>query len=202
MTKSKQQLFELGVDRVITFCTLNDIEPPIITIVPKSGWFFNVCAYYRQKEGIKICLEKCQVPCSESLNRNWTWPGNVIDREPYGVLAHELGHHCDVLEGIRCELDVYRYSSRVSTYIHQETGEEKKLTNYCENNAEWFAEMFRLFVTNPLLLKELRPRTYRSLRRRWKPLQSVSWLDELGPDVPQRIVMSVQSKLRIRYDQK
>lgn len=200
--KSRDELASLGEMRVSAFCKLNEIEVPAIVYRVASEWMFSVCAYYRKEDGIVICLDKCQSPCGESQSRNWTWPANVIDREPYGVMAHELGHHCDVIEGIRCNLDVYRYSSKVSTYIRQESGDENPLTGYCENDAEWFAEMFRLFVTNPKLLEILRPRTFRSLSRRWNPMPSSSWQAELGENVPKRVMRSIENKIKTSESRK
>lgn len=46
----------------------------------------------------------------------------------------------------------------------EESG-ELPITSYAPNPAEWFAEIFRLFVTNHGLLKQLRPKTYNILLR-------------------------------------
>lgn len=44
---------------------------------------------------------------------------------------------------------------------------EEPITSYSPNVQEWFAEMFRLFVTNPDLLMMIRPMTYRDFIERW-----------------------------------
>ena len=62
---------------------------------------------------------------------------------------------------------------------------KRVLTSYCPNNAEWFAEMFRLSITNSQLLQQLRPRTYKL---------KVQWLKVLGDDVPERIVQALHNK--------
>ncbi|TWA73960.1 hypothetical protein FBZ83_12627 [Azospirillum brasilense] len=80
---------------------------------------------------------------------------------PYGVLAHELGHHVDVLRSTTVD----RYRGNFSADLRRQAS-EPKLTNYCPDDGEWFAEMFRLFVTNPDLLRGLRPRTYAALIER------------------------------------
>lgn len=200
-------LCNLGRARVAAFCRLNDIEVPQVHVVPRQVWHFGACAFYRPNDkrynrfyahsymrqegygpGINICLEECQVPCGAENSRNWTWPAGVIDREPYGVLCHELGHHCDYLAGEQ----KWEYGSEYSEKVMTESG-EPKLTNYCPNPAEWFAEMFRLFVTNPMLLAELRPHTFAILTRRWKPIKS-PWRVALGSNVPPRVVKSLINK--------
>lgn len=37
------------------------------------------------------------------------------------------------------------------------------ITSYAPNAMEWFAEIFRLFVTNPDLLKLIRPKAYKAI---------------------------------------
>ena len=95
----KQALAERGEQRMLAFCKANGIPAPAVTVTPKSKWRVGACAYYRPdteqmrkwtKPGINICLEECQWPCGETVSRNWTWPGSTTDREPYGVIAHEL----------------------------------------------------------------------------------------------------------------
>ena len=78
----------------------------------------------------------------------------------YGVPPHELGHYIDDMMSTR--------SDSFSRHMHM-TSKEKPITSYAPNSSEWFAEMFRLFVTNPMLLKEIRPETFRLLRKEFKP---------------------------------
>lgn len=197
---SKQtDLYELGVKRVKLFCATNDIPAPKITNVPKDDWHVNACAYYRPDTervrkwtdpGVNICLPECGRPCTEAQSRNWTWPGSVTDREPFGVLAHELGHHCDWLVGDRKGSYFSEYCEQVKL-VTREPG----LTSYADvNPAEWFAEAFRLFVTNPDLLRLVRPRTYAKLAEKWKPCTRYDWLNQLGSNVPDRIVRTLRNK--------
>lgn len=150
---------------------------------------FGACAYYRSGN-IFICLEACQTPCGEANSRNWTWSGSTIDREPYGVLAHELGHHCDMF----VSKNKYKYSGDYGVRVMDQSG-EAPLTGYCPNPAEWFAEMFRLFVTNHALLRKVRPRTWELLICRWNAVSGDDWIQELGDDVPERIIRSNRNKM-------
>lgn len=180
----KTELFNRGVERVTKFCQVNSLLLPSIESVPSERWRVGACAYYR-KDTIKICLAECAFPCTQNQVRNWNWPGSSVDREPYGVLCHELGHHVDLYSGIQG----WAYSSEFSETMMKASG-EKKLTNYCPNPAEWFAEMFRLYVTNHALLQLIRPKTWKLLRERWKPVSHKNWIIELGADCPKRIIES------------
>lgn len=203
-------LLEAGTERMERFCVANRVPIPTVYLVAKCNWDFgSVCAFYRPNTdtvlkfsvgeekmrergygpGINVCLDLCARPCGKLPSRNWTWPGSVTDREPYGVVAHELGHHCD-----------WYVSDRKGSYfgdygvgVRRKSG-ETPISGYCPNDAEWFAEMFRLFVTNPALLHQLRPRTYGILLARWTPVGSTDWRTELGRNVPDRIVQSLINK--------
>lgn len=177
------QLLELGKVRMSKFCKLNGIDPPMVTEVPKSEWWFDACAYYRPDQGIVICTELCAKSGGEERTRNWNWPGNTTDRTPYGVIAHELGHHVDRLSGNT----KYAYASDFSELIKEKSG-EAPLTSYAPNPAEWFAEHFRLFVTNPDFLRLVRPKTYALFFAHWNPATTRTWSDELGLYVPDRFL--------------
>ncbi len=185
--RDRSTLAELGRRRVVEFCQLNSLPRPTVTVVAEK-WRVDSCGYYR-KAGINVCLPLCGTPCTEAQSRNWTWPGSVTDREPYGVICHELGHHCDWLAG----KEQGSYGSEISRELKKESG-EPAITSYCPNSAEWFAEMFRVFVTNPDLLSQVRPRTYKLFLIRWKPLPSQGWRHVLGSNVPERVVRSLRNK--------
>lgn len=56
---------------------------------------------------------------------------------------------------------------------------EKPLTNYCPNDNEWFAELFRLFVTNPDLLSRVRKKIYPKFLERWPNLAETRRWEEV-----------------------
>lgn len=208
---SKVKLYEIGLWRINLFCRANGIECPAVTVIPREAWLFGgTCAFYRPDDkssaylfekhegrlykrgyrpGINICLEECQTPCGTVESRNWTWPGSVTDREPYGVLAHELGHHCDWLVG----KNRWSFGSEYSTNV-KDKSKEPPITSYAPDPGEWFAEIFRVFVTNHGLLKALRPKAYGILLERWKPVGTSDWLKALGPNVPDRVVRTLRNK--------
>lgn len=189
MRYTKRSLFEEGVDLIRRFCKLNKLNMPEILLENKEDWIFEACAYYRPTY-IKICVDKCAAPCGDARSQHWSWPGNTVDRTPYGVLAHELGHHCDYITGEQ----KYRYSSDYSITLRNASG-EKAISGYCPNDAEWFAEMFRLFITNPLLLQKIRPKTFALITREFKPLKYESWESALLDEVPTRVIEACRNKI-------
>lgn len=189
-----------GMGKVLaeTFCRVNGIPTPALNVVKREDWLVGPCGFYRPdtkvnrkwtQPGINICVEKCRKPCEAEYSRNWSWPGYSTDRTPYGVIAHELGHHCD---WINSEIK-YAYSGDYSIEIKRKSG-EMAITSYCPNPAEWFAEMFRVFVTNAALLKVLRPKTYKLLVKRWEPVSHRTWVKGLGLNVPSRIIEVLENK--------
>lgn len=199
---SREELLARGRELIEKFCNTNGVPCPDVTEMPSRSWPFSVCAFYRPEgwksasefsngfcEGINICLPKCAKPCGESMSRQWSWPGSVIDRTPYGVLAHELGHHCDWLSGE----EKHSYFSDYGMKLVKDAG-EKPITGYCDNPAEHFAEFARLYITNHSLLKLLRPRAWHLLAKRWKPVSAVRWREALLPGLPERVLKSLLNK--------
>lgn len=170
-----------GQSLMAEFCEANRLMGPLIDVVRPQDWrFSSTCAYYRQDQ-ITICVERCAH--IGRVGRAWSFPGYVIDRTPHGVVQHELGHHVDFT---RSELRG-AYGGDFSSRMRQATG-EPKLTNYCPNDWEWFAEMFRLFVTNSDLLRAVRPRTYQAIRTAgYRPVIDRPWREVLAA-APQRTI--------------
>lgn len=140
---TKLDLAEAGREAVLAFCDINGLlRPTLGGEVPGR----RSCGLYDPRTNtIYVTPSHCA-----ALGRGgscWSWPGHMVDRTPYGVYCHELGHHVD-------------HRLRLLPKIKSR---EPALTGYCPNRAEWFAEMFRLFVTNPDLLCRVRPLVYDEL---------------------------------------
>lgn len=190
----KEDLYLKGIKLIRAFCEVNDLPIPKVTNYDKEDWFVLPCAYYRPSVGICICVEECAYSCTEVYYRkNWNWPGSTVDRTPYGVLAHELGHHADVQIGYKLGLKCGPYFSEFSKQARKKT-KEKPLTGYCPDDAEWFAEMFRLFVTNPNLLSMIRPKTYKLFKEHFDPVVHSIWTKVLG-DCPERVLRACMNKI-------
>lgn len=167
----RETLFTMGVRVMAEFCNINSIFTPEVRKVNPNGWPYSTCAYYRPSY-MAICVQRCA--WIGTAGRAWSFPGYTVDRTPYGVLQHEFGHHVDVLRGENRRA----YWSEFSKAVREASG-EKPITSYCPNDAEWFAEMFRVYVTNPDLLLQVRPRTHRELRRCFEPVFRDTWRDRL-----------------------
>lgn len=74
----------------------------------------------------------------------------------YGVIIHELGHYVDYL------------ANRAYSLTMRKNSGEEQINSYCPNDQEWFAEMFRVFVSNPSLLEQLRPKTFQLMKANFK----------------------------------
>lgn len=187
---NKEHLLEAGIQRMEAFCKANSIAVPKVMPEYEGGaWHFDACAYYRPTT-IYISVGKCAMVAKDGQVRNWNWPGSTTDRTPYGVICHELGHHCDVV----ASSEKHSYSGNYSRDMFR-SAMESPITGYAPNPAEWFAEMFRLFVTNAGLLKAIRPRTYDLLCKCWKPVSNPNWIQELGSNVLPRIVKAMKNKV-------
>lgn len=178
----KRTLFDRGRDLLAEFCQANRLVPPPVVESDVPGRL-GTCAFYRPNR-ITITVAKCAAVGSSGMA--WSFPGYVIDRTPYGVLQHEQGHAVDYL----CGSDVGPY---FSVTVRKLAGEER-LTNYCPNDAEWFAEMFRLFVTNSDLLRLVRPRTFALLRTYFRPVIDHDWRVVLR-DAPDRTIEQALKKI-------
>jgi hypothetical protein len=177
---NKATMNEKGLTLIRHFCQLNDLPAPRVTLA-LDDWAFSACAYYRPTRGIVIHLPSCAH--IGTSGQQWSYPGWAVDRTPYGVLAHELGHHVDWLLGEPKDRgDYWSYLSRKLRAALRTTA---KLTSYCPNDAEWFAELFRLYVTNPDLLSKLRPRFHEALSLVLAPAETRPW-DAVLAHAPQR----------------
>lgn len=179
---TKHQLKFDGEVRIGNWCFINNVSQPR---VEESGEpeLFGTCAYYR--DGV-IHIQTARCAAIGTAGRQWSYPGYVVDRTPYGVLCHELGHHVDSAHGAA--------GGSFGKELQQAT-KESAITGYAPNHNEWFAEMFRLFVTNPELLFLLRPLTYAAMIARW-PRRSVEkpW-EEVLVGAPRQI-QAARNKIR------
>lgn len=148
------------------FCEINNIPEPIfniyegeeegVTRIKRVG----TCGYYRKKN-IHVAIPLCA-----RQNAMYSWPGYISDRTPYGVIAHELGHYVDEYLTIRAAESKGLTSLKGVEWISSRVvrlSKEKSITSYDPNDSEIFAEWFRLFITNPGLLRLIRPGVYREI---------------------------------------
>jgi hypothetical protein len=183
---TKLALLDEGRKTMLAFCGINRIRVPAVMPVEAQQWNVSACAYYRL-DVTRICLARCAA--IGVAGPAWSYPGYTVDRTPYGVIQHELGHHVDVTRGERKGA----YWSEFSAAVRGQSG-EARITSYCPNDAEWFAEMFRVFVTNPDLLRLVRPRTHRELRSIFQPVFDGTWRDRLT-NAPARTIAAAAKQI-------
>lgn len=162
--KTKEELFHAGVVLTKSFCTQNSLSSPTIKRLTAEdrAYHLGTCAFYRPYT-ISIMVEKC---AARGLGgASWSCPGYAVDRTPYGVLQHELGHHVDTLK--TGEVTTQNLMEKLFSKQIYDQSKEEPLTKYLGTDKraatffmEWFAENFRLYVTNPDLSLKLRPKFY------------------------------------------
>lgn len=172
MMKTKVDLFRAGEILTQTFCSVNQVRPPAINRLTSEDRLYHLatCAYYRPYT-IHIMVEKCAG--LGMGGRAWSWPGYVVDRTPYGVLQHELGHHVDTVKSSLTAEPNWESDGKKAFLFSKaiyEQSKEPPLTGYLGTDKqeitfymEWFAENFRLFVTNPALSAALRPKFFKAV---------------------------------------
>jgi hypothetical protein len=191
----KENLYTAGIILMQDFCKYNNILEPKINRLAKTDRLYSLgtCAFYRP-ETITIMVEKCAN--RGYAGRAWSWPGYAIDRTPYGVIQHELGHHVDNYFSVR---DGELFSKKV-----YESSKESPLTGYLGTDKEevtyfkeWFAEHFRLFVTNPDLSANIAPKFfYFMVGFGFLPVFNTDWEQTLlGNLANSRIVEQARKKI-------
>lgn len=145
---SRQNLAWTGIALARNFLKANNLAIPAYVLSEHKNRY-GVCGYFESSRN-DTGLVMVSVPMCAHRNPKFSWPGFISDRTPLGVLAHETGHFVDWQMG------------DVASRIRKAT-KERAITSYTPNDQEWFAEMFRLFITNPDLLKAIRPLTYREI---------------------------------------
>jgi len=197
----KDLLYGEAVARAKRFCDINSVPFPAIRRLARTDRLFHLatCAYYRPNIGISIMVVKC---ATRGLGgRAWSWPAYVIDRTPFGVIQHELGHHVD-----HTRSDAAKSRDDVQSLFSWKmwnASREAPLTGYLGTDTqaptffmEWFAENFRLFVTNPDLIRCLRPRFFEAITAHLKPLLSHDWKGQLrSHGAPDRIIEQATKKV-------
>lgn len=198
--QTRDELYWQGANLMKGWCRLNNIEEPLLIRLKPTDRLYHLatCAFYRPR-CITIMVEKC---ARQGMGgRAWSWPAYVIDRTPFGVVQHELGHHVDEVKSTRplkVKEDMFSYR------VYQESKEEP-LTGYLGTDREaqtffkeWFAEIFRLYVTNPNLCKKLRPKFSATMvKERLHPMNDDGWRIRLREDfhAPSRIIDQAQKKI-------
>lgn len=160
------------------FCKLNNIIPPITKV--KNNLDCLGCYHDDGSRDIYINLEATGL-ASKRNNPAMTRENTII-----GSLVHEFAHYIHYITP----------ALRVPLKNKFEKLKEP-LTHYWEIDIEEdIAESIRLFVLNPSLLQEGRPKRYKILSRYFKPIKSAKHYTELlkGLDLQKRRAVALWLK--------
>jgi hypothetical protein len=182
-TYDKRQAYDAALAYVKAFLDLNGIAPvaeyltePDDTKQPPGnnpwhdkGWYWCGTLF--------VNLKKTRTPVKVP-GFQWSFTGYKADLTAPGVLAHEVGHH------VHFEIDRKReehyYTLQLLEHIASVRHAEPAVSGYEPNLYEVFAEAMRLFILNPTLLAEGRPKRYSLLiGLGLKPLHQAPWREVL-----------------------
>jgi hypothetical protein len=132
---------------------------------------------------IFIDINKTRI-CVDEPFRIWSYTGNKTDKTTTGVLCHEFGHYID---------DLY---NNVSKKDCLDKRFKTKITSYEPNTQEVFAETFRLFLTNPDLLRVLFPDRHDYIRKfGFKNVVKSNWEETLVRAHP-KLVNNLRKRIK------
>lgn len=177
----KETLLARGHDAARAWLAANGVDAPRFVFDAPARRRGGPCGHYRPypaRAGAEGVVTVYVARCARAGRggREWSWPGYPVDRTPHGVVLHELGHHVDTGRGGR----------RLSHDVHRLAGEDA-ITAYAPSREEWFAEMVKLFISNPDLLRAIRPRTFQSLEYLFPShVETRPWREVLA-DSPRRV---------------
>ncbi len=181
--QDKIDMLAEGKDLAARLIATNDMLPVnyrLERLAPGIG-----CGYYDPR-GRCIVIDPARCAARGTGGWSWSWPGYKVDRTPFGVVLHELGHHwhltcCEDSLGV---VRAFRAACR----------DEEPVTSYAPNTGEDIAESFRLFAANPTLLKAIRPLRHAFLARLMTPVEDRGWEEIL--DDSERHVLAAERQVQ------
>lgn len=166
MIYTKQQLCEMSISLINDFCDLNNIPKPEFNIDWGTGTTQSkgtVCGHFTFGTNVlHLQPNKCANP-----NPNGDWPGFFYDRTCYGVMCHEFAHYVD-------NLSPSLFNVKLISAELRQIANEPSFNKDPKDDYEYFADVFKLFISNPDLLKLVRPNTFKLLTEKYKLLPIVS----------------------------
>lgn len=176
--------YAAGVANIRKFESLNH---PVLEGIPLAPVKINMCLEplrVRRASGLyennQIYVNVCHcVHYSMTLS----YPGGIADMTPYGVIAHEYGHCID---------DIFR---RLKLPDVLRSLDVLPITRYHPNKHEYFAELFKVFMTNSDLLRCSRPKAYAKLTELFIPSETRLWKDLLV-NAPENVLRRCNAEIR------
>jgi hypothetical protein len=165
--QNKSENSEYAKNLIIRFCEINGLQFPEFSVNDKLPYFGH---YVHNSKKIVICLKKAKSPI-KTPGFSWSYTGYKADLTAAGIWAHEFGHYVD-----------FYLLNQISKKMKNAIKGESKVSSYEPNAAECFAESMKLFVLNPDLLKQGRPKRYKFLTETCglRPVITDKWNVVLG----------------------
>lgn len=136
----------------------DELKPPGSNRWHANGWYWN--------GNLFVNVKKSRVPV-KTPGFQWSFTGFKADLTAPGILAHETGHHAHFSKFDTREL---------LGALRKVASEEAQVSSYEPNVYEVFAEAMRLFILNPNLLREGRPKRFKLITDLGlRPLHDVDW---------------------------
>lgn len=167
------------------FCALNGLDLPTFI---NSKITYGYRGYYQSRR-IVVDVEGGTILPNRNPGFGWTFPGYKADLTALGVGCHEFGHYVQDALGWK----LVNSAARVAGVL----GEER-VSGYEPNAGERFAECFRLFMTNPDLLRVGRPKRWAHLTTHLglKPVHDTPWREIFAHASP-RFISAAESWIRL-----
>jgi len=159
----KETAYLEAIAHCLYFTSENGIDSPEIRRSSKISGFG---LYYDNNRKIVINVKRCRLP-AKNPGYAWSYTGWKADLTVGGVLAHEVGHHCE------------KDSEITYKEWRRHCRGERPPTSYAPNWREDFAESMKIFILNPDLLQYGRPKRYELLAAVFSQTIEATWQEIL-----------------------
>lgn len=193
-TYDKKVAFMAALEQCFEFMKINDISPPKELHIepqrhlPKLPWEGN--GWCTRSGSMYVNLNKSATPVKNPGFR-WSYTGFKADLTAPGVLAHEVAHH------VKWRLE--KKSKETKTSLLQALScvamIEAPVSSYEPDLEELWAEAGRLFILNPDLLLQGRPKRYAVLHAVLDPVHDLPWREVLKNAHP-RIIAAAENWIK------
>ena len=169
----KLKNFNRGLKLCWDWMRAHNIELPGLIISSDDRWVeknYGLYHNFRRRE-VAINIGKCSF--SKRLHGIVNQGGGIEDFTPEGVLCHEVGHHVDRVLGTRRNGRSWLSYSPLWIDV---ISHEEDISRFEHDVLESFAEAFRLFITNPDLLRVGRLERYEFFvdKLGWRPIKPLT----------------------------
>lgn len=150
-THTKDTMLDAACAVADIFTSLNRL--PVVRVQDRVSCHYGFYRYGR--DFVVVNMKRCRMP-ARVPGYSWSYPGYKADLTPYGVIAHELGHHVwyHIMREDRIKQASWKYTSKSGAPV----------SSYEPNPEEAFAESIKLWITNPALLRDGRPERFNYLQ--------------------------------------